>query len=643
MRRFVVPVALATLTALLLFVQTLVPNGFGFWDAVLAVLFTILFGWSAAWFWLSVLGTFESWRARREARPTTIEHTLRLPWTAILIPIHNEDPESVFLRLSAMLESLERTAFADRFEFFVLSDTTRADIWLREEICWAELRRRCPDRSVYYRRRAHKFRKKSGNIGDFCERWGKRYHYLIVLDADSVMEGGAMTELVRRMERDPRLGILQAPSLPALRSSFYARIQQFAAALYGPPLFAGLASALRGSATFWGHNAILRTAAFMDHCGLPGLPGRPPFGGPILSHDFVEAALIRRAGYEVRLAWDLVVGSYEQCPVSIASAATRDRRWCQGNLQHLRLVFSPSFPVSSRIHFAVGILFYLTSALWGPFVVFYASALGAARATDGWHAAGSIALLALVGACLFGPKLLAAALALADRDRASEHGGRGRLCQSLLLEIVVSTLIGPILMIGHLGALIALVLGSSVDWSSAARDETSTPWREALRAHGVESAIGAAIALVAFTIGPGIGFWLAPIWVGLLFAVPLGALLASGGVGIRLRRAGLLLAPSETQPPPVLQYLQANAPAVAKGATFSAHFTRVIEDPWLNTLHLGLLHAVDARSRPRGLIAPLVGRAMAEGVEALDEAEALAVLADAWAMRRLHEHSLIRT
>jgi membrane glycosyltransferase len=644
MRRFVLPVSLATLTALALFALTLAPNGFAFWDGALAALFTLLFGWTTSWFWISALGTFELWRTRRRDgadRPTLIENAAPLPWTAVLIPIHNEDPESVFARLSAMLESLAPCASADRFEFFVLSDTTRADLWLREEICWAELRRRCPGRSVHYRRRPNKFRKKSGNIGDFCERWGKRYRYLIVLDADSVMEGPTMIELVRRMEREPRLGILQAPSLPALRLSFYARLQQFAASVYGPPVFAGLAAALGGSATFWGHNAILRTAPFMAHCGLPGLSGRPPFGGPILSHDFVEAALIRRAGYDVRLASDLLVGSYEQCPVSIASAAARDRRWCQGNLQHLRLVFSPSFPGTSRVHFAVGILFYLTSALWGPFVVFYASALGAARVADGWHAAAAIALAVLVTLFLFGPKLLGAALVLADPEQRATHGGALRLSQSVLLELAVSTLVGPILMLSHLGALVALVLGSSVDWAAAARDETSSPWRDALRSHGIHSLIGAAIALLAFSAGAALGFWLAPIWAGLLLAVPLGALLASRGAGTGLQRAGLLLSPSETQPPPVLRFLQARPPATAAEASFRERFTRVVEDPWLNTLHLGLLHAVDARSRPRGLVAPLVARAIRDGVQALDEPAAITVLSDAWAMRKLHEHSLV--
>jgi membrane glycosyltransferase len=203
-------------------------------------------------------------------------------------------------------------------------------------------------------------------------------------------------------------------------------------------------------------------------------------------------------------------------------------------------------------------------------------------------------------------------------------------------------LIGPILMLGHLGALGALAFGSSVDWAAAARDETHSPWRDALRFHGLHSLTGAAIALIAFNAGAALGLWLAPIWLGLLLAVPLGALLASRGAGARLRRAGLLLAPCETEPPPVLEYLHAAEPLAAAETTFAARFARVIDDPWLNTLHLGLLHGAGARSRPRGLVQPLVQRVIAAGVEALDEAAAITVLSDAWAMRRLHEHSLVR-
>jgi membrane glycosyltransferase len=117
------------------------------------------------------------------------------------------------------------------------------------------------------------------------------------------------------------------------RTSLFARVQQFASRLYGPMLSEGLAWWSGSEGNYWGHNAIIRTRAFAEQAGLPRLPGRKPFGGEILSHDFVEAALLRRGGWDVRMAPQLY-GSFEECPPSLPDLIVRERRWCQGNLQH---------------------------------------------------------------------------------------------------------------------------------------------------------------------------------------------------------------------------------------------------------------------------------------------------------------------
>jgi membrane glycosyltransferase len=644
-----IPVAAVTAVAGTLFGFTLARGQFGALEAALTALFVALFGWVTFWFWLTTLGALRVFRARHEliaTRSIPSAATAMAP-TAVVIPVHNEAVESVFARIEAMLDSAAEAGTGEALDFFVLSDTTDPDVWLREELAWARIRRsrkRGPE--LFYRRRGNKFRRKSGNIAEFCERWGSRYEFMIILDADSVMDGTTMVELVRRMEHAPALGILQAPSLPAMRTSLYARLQQFAASVYGPPIFAGLAYCFEGYGNFWGHNAIIRVDAFIEHCGLPGLAGRPPFGGPILSHDFVEAALMRRAGYEVRLAWDLVLGSHEQCPVSLSNAAARDRRWCQGNLQHLRLVFSPTFSWKSRMHFAIGVLFYVTATLWGLFVLLYAvvyfRAAGEPAAFVAPLRMASVGLFAVTLIFLFAAKGFALLLVLSDRARTAAHGGKVRLFVAAALEMLVSVLTAPILMVSHVGCLFSVVFGISVDWGTADRDETPSPWRDALHAHGLESLLGATLAVVAFFGAPALFLWLAPIWLGLLCAVPLGAALSSSGVGKYLFRHRLLVTPAETGACPILDRVGVLEAEFADPSDFTARFRKIVKDPWLNTLHLSTLETMGARVRHRPSLEALVGRVLSSGPGDLNMTEARAVLSDVWAVRTLHEESVVR-
>jgi membrane glycosyltransferase len=626
------------------FAATLFRGGVTVLGIVTTVVFVAIFGWIAFWFWVTAIGAARVFRARRAL---ALEYPLRpgtepLPATAVLVPIHNEHPESVFARIQAMLESVAATGNGGSFDFYVLSDTTDPDLWLREELEWTQVRgSRAGAPFLYYRRRGNKFRRKSGNVTDFCERWGGLYRYLVVLDADSVMDGKTMVELVRRMESVPQLGILQAPAVPAMRHSLYARAQQFAASVYGPSIFAGLSYLLEGHAGFWGHNAIIRSQAFIDHCGLPGLPGRPPFGGPILSHDFVEAALMQRAGYEVRLAWDLLEGSYEQCPVSLGESARRDRRWCEGNLQHLRLCFSSTFPLKSRVHFAIGIFYYLMSALWAVYLVLFALHYsGATLPLDPQLARASLGLLVTTLVLLLAAKLFGVVLVLVDPRRRALHGGAAGLIASAAVEWVVSVLTAPMFMAAHTVSLFSVISGVSVEWVAPPRDETPSPVRDALRAHGWQSALGALIGAVLWLAAPGLLLWMAPVWFGLLSAVPLAALLSSRGAGLRAAANGLFLVPPETRPPSVIERAQELAQArVAPERSFTHRFKTIIGDPWLNTLHVKLLESSGGKTRPRRVIEPIVNRIVKDGTAAISAKEALAVLSDPWAMRTLHaEH-----
>jgi membrane glycosyltransferase len=641
----VFPVAAATGMASGLLSTTLGGGGWAPADIALLSTFTVLFAWIAFWMWIGLLGAARLALTRR-ARRVLAERAGDQPpldglKTAIVIPIYNEDVDAVFGRVRAMLESIAAAGASGAFEMFVLSDTTDADTWLREELAWAKIRRLSGLSRLYYRRRQHKFRKKSGNVADFCKRWGARYDYMIVLDADSIVSGPVMVELVRRMEAAPRLGILQAPSLLTLRDTLYARAEQFAAATYGPAVFAGIAYCFGGAGNYWGHNAIVRIKPFAEQCGLPGLPGRPPFGGPILSHDFVEAALMRRAGYDVRLAWDLTTGSYEQGPATLEIARMRDVRWCRGNLQHLRLVFAPSFSAGSRAHFAIGALFYGISALWGAFVVFVAMryALGAEAAGNApfirrYHV--PIVLSASVAAVLLGAKVLAAYLVA--EESAGGTGGKMRLALSTALEIALSSVIAPIRMVSQIACVVAAVSDTSMDWAAARRDETRWTFAGAVRGQGLETLTGILLALCLFSIGRGIALWLSPVWFGLVLAIPIDAVLSSRRVGRALRRAGLFVTPAEAAPPEVIRRsVELAQQEVIEGpTTFAERFEALASDSWLNALHVGLLRSTGSRELSFSVVSPLVERTLALGIETLTKRETMVLLSDARAMELIH-------
>ncbi len=337
------------------------------WAIPLLILFIPLFCCIALSFWIATAGLVR----RLTEAPSNCQAAARSQAeapldcrTAILMPVYNESPHRVFAGLRAIHESLEATRQAPAFDIFVLSDTTDPDLWLAEELAWARLNQTVSQEChIYYRHRAKNVGRKSGNIADFCQRWGAGYRYMIVLDADSVMSGETIVELVRRMEQDDEIGILQSPPVPVNRGSLFARCQQFASAVYGPIFLEGFAWWTGSEGNYWGHNAIIRLAAFTKACGLPKLSGGGPLGGEILSHDFVEAALIRRAGFKVCMAHDLD-GSYEECPPTLLDFAQRDQRWCQGNLQHLRLILSAGIHPVSRLHLSMGAMSYLSSPLW---------------------------------------------------------------------------------------------------------------------------------------------------------------------------------------------------------------------------------------------------------------------------------------
>jgi membrane glycosyltransferase len=536
--------------------------------AILAV-FAVLFSWISFSFWGNVAGFAALWRKVKIADASIpgagAGQALR-GRTAVLMPICEEDARRCFRAVEAMCRSLHRTGESEKFDFFVLSDTSSAKRQFEEENEWLRTRRALDGFGrIYYRRRRVNIKRKSGNVADFLRRWSRPYEYMIVLDADSIMTGEAMVSLARAMEASPQLGILQTTPAIVNGESLFARVQQFASRVYGPLFSAGLHHWQLGESYYWGHNAILRIAPFVRHCGLARLPGSAPLGGEILSHDFVEAALMGRAGYEVWLALDLP-GSHEESPPTLLDELKRDRRWCQGNLQHFRLLFAEGFKAGHRAIFAMGIMAYASALLWAAFLLltsieltveafvvpdYFPSPQNLFPTWPKWNPEWAIALASTTALLLFVPKFLSLLLLVKWRA-AVRFGGSARLAIGILLEILVSSLLAPTRMWFHAKFVLVTILGRQIKWNAQKRSSATIGWREAACAHGPSTIAAGVWILTMYLFSPNAFIWLLPVAVPLLLSIPISVFSSSVVIGDALRRAGLLTIPEDNFPPAVL-------------------------------------------------------------------------------------------
>jgi membrane glycosyltransferase len=472
--------------------------------------------------------------------------------TAVVMPICNEGIPTVFAGLRATCESLASTGALRLFDFYLLSDSSDPALRQAELQAWQRLRDMLGDGPVgtiggsariFYRWRRRRTQRKAGNVADFCRRWGRHYRYMVVLDADSTMHGETLVALVRLMESHPRAGIVQTLPQAYGHDTLHARVQQFAGRVAGRLMALGMAYWQLGDSHYWGHNAILRVEPFMRHCALAPIRGRGGLSRPILSHDFVEAALMRRAGYEVWLAPQLE-GSWEQLPPNLLDELQRDRRWCQGNLQNARLIAEPGWRPAHRAMFAVGALSYLMAPLWLAFV-----ALGVVVGAIGTKVA---ALWVLTLLLLLAPRALGVA-SVWLRGEQADYGGRARLVTSALLELLVSALQAPVRMLAHTAFVIGTLTGLRLEWKSPPRDATAIGWRDALRRIGLPAAPAALLAALALPGDALSAPHLAPLLAALLLAVPLAVLSSHPGVGAALRGVRMLWVPDERRPPRTLQ------------------------------------------------------------------------------------------
>lgn len=456
--------------------------------------------------------------------------------TALLFPVYHEDPARIAGTISAIAEELTSLGKAGSFDVFVLSDTRGADAGTAEEAAYAALSRKLGSEfRIYYRRRIENTARKAGNIKDWVERFGAAYETFVILDGDSVMSGVALVRLARAMEADPSAGLIQTVPKLIGGETLLQKLMQFAANIYGPPTAAGLAFWSQDQGNYWGHNAIIRTAAFAGAAGLPHLPGPPPFGGHIMSHDFVEAMLLQRAGWGVHMA-PSIEGSFESMPPALTDLIVRDRRWSQGNIQHLALVAKSGVPGMGRLHLLMGALSYIISAIWaGSLAVGLVLALQGQQLLPSYFTdaktlfpiwpvidpGAAMRLFLATMAVVLLPKVLGLALEMKRARRARELFGIPRAVAGVTTETFFSMLFAPIMMMTQTSSVLQILLGRDAGWKAQRRDGAAMDLAQAIRFHWPHMLVGVVVTIVCWETSPGLLIWMSPVVLGLVLSGPL--------------------------------------------------------------------------------------------------------------------------
>lgn len=547
-------------------INVLKAGGWSLVDTALLIAFAVGSPWTVLGFWNSVIGlwllhgvrdpiTKVAPYARAGDLPTPI--TVR---TAILMTLRNEDPERAILRLKTVKESIDATGFGEQFGYFVLSDTDDPSIAEAEEKAVAAWQRTLPDpQQVIYRRRADNTGFKAGNLRDFCERWGREYELMLPLDADSLMSGDTVIRLVRIMQAHRQLGILQSLVVGMPSSSAFARIFQFG-------MRHGMRSYTMGQTwwtgdcgPFWGHNAVVRIRPFLERCQLPVLPGKPPLGGHVLSHDQVEATLMRRAGYEVRVL-PFECGSWEENPPTLLEFIRRDVRWCQGNMQYLKLLDMPGLHPMSRFQLIWAILMFLGIPAWTLMIALLPVLAYEAQSITQYPTALAVALYVGFFLMYLSPKIAGLLDVVLTRGGVRRYGGRVRFAISALIELVFSFLLGAVSTIRTTIFMIGLLFGKSVTWGGQARDAHGISWRAALVNLWPQTVFGLVLCSVLAAISPTVLAWSLPLTAGYLLAIPFAVITAHPDLGRLLRSWGLCGIPEDFEAVPEIEAVQLNRP-----------------------------------------------------------------------------------
>ena len=656
-------------------------NGLTALEAAVLGLFAVLFGWIALSFANAIAGLISivsggGTLAEVAALPSPVPPLSSR--TAILIPTYNEAPDRVFATVLATRDALAETGQEAAFDIFVLSDTTDCAIWIAEETAFLAARRLAAERhggrevGLYYRRRRENTERKAGNVAEWVRRFGGGYDHMLVFDADSLMSGETIVALAAAMERRPDAGLIQTLPVLVEGRTLLARAQQFAGGLYGPMIAHGIAWWHGTEGNYWGHNAIIRTQAFARAAGLPKLPGRKPLGGDILSHDFVEAALMRRRGWAVVMV-PAVSGSYEEGPPTVVDAAVRDRRWCQGNLQHGRLFGARGLHWLSRLHFGMGIASYVAAPLWLMFLVAgVLLALQARFVRPDYFPQGftlfpvwpqidpvrSLGVFLGTLAVLLAPKLMSLAVALAVPSVRRRFGGGLRLAAGFLTETMLMALVAPLMMLFQSRAVAEVLAGRDSGWNPQRREDGGESFGTIFRTFLPHTLLGLVFAAVALAVSPPLFWWMSPVIFGLVGAAPVAAAAGSRRAGAGLARVGLLATPEEREPPDIVvrarraaEHLRTAMAAGAAAASPGDNPVRVLlSEPALLAAHCAMLERDRPAADPAhdvfdGTLTVALGkiglaRDMTTALDGLDVREQRAVLGDADTLRML-AHRLV--
>ncbi|MFD2181573.1 glucans biosynthesis glucosyltransferase MdoH [Rhodoplanes azumiensis] len=556
---------LITMAGLLaLAAAALAPGGPSGLDLLLLVLFGVTLPWTVIGFWNAVIG-FLILRFAADPVAAVLPVAARVAptapiigSTAILVCVRNEAPDRIVRNLRPLLGGLAETPQADRFHAYVLSDTSDPAITAAEEAAFAALTAEFAGRiALTYRRRTDNAGFKAGNIAAFCNAFGHLHDYAVTLDADSVMPAEAVLRMVRIVEADPKLGILQGLVIGRPATSAFARLFQYSMRLSMRSYTFGSAWWQADCGPYWGHNAVLRLKPFIAHCELSALPGTGPLGGHVLSHDQIEAVLMRRAGFEVRVLPEETLG-FEENPPTLMEFVRRDLRWCQGNMQYWRFLGLPGLKPISRYQLVFAILMFFGSPAWVGLTVLIplVAALGAGDAPAIAPALG-LALFWILLPMWFAPQI-ATVLALVTRPRgAAPFGGPGVLVSNALVAMTFMQLLVPILWLAHTLFLVRLALGRGIGWGAQARDDHAVPVGLALRLLWPQTVLGLAVLLLVATTVPAALPYAAVLALGPALAVPLAVATASPGLGRFMQKAALCRLPEERDPPPILRLVTA--------------------------------------------------------------------------------------
>lgn len=552
---------------LALMARLLSVNGWTWAEAGILVCFALSAPWVILGFWNALIGFILLRLARdpgRYVNPALGRANSQDPLharTALVFCIRHEALEPVESRLSLMLDDLAATGWADKFDLHLLSDSQKPEVFDLEEAMVARLRAAAarPD-ALYYRRRTDNSGFKAGNIREFCDRCGDQYDFMITLDADSMMTAPVMVRLVRVMQAVPRLGILQTLAVGMPSGSLFARLFQFG-------MRQGMRTYTMGSAwwqgdcgPYWGHNAILRLAAFRDHCHLPLLPGRPPLGGHVLSHDQVEAALMRRAGFEVRVLPE-EGGSYEENPPALPDFVKRDLRWCQGNMQYFRLFALPGLLPASRVQLFLAVMMYIGAPAWMLFILLGAVQPFLPQSTgEPFPAPLSLTLFGLMFGMSLAPKFFGVADLLMQRRERLRYGGSLRIILGALTEFTFMTLLSPVVALAETIFMIGLLFGRTIHWDSQQRQGYAVSWGSAFRSLWPQLVLGGIILAALWTGAPGALPWAAPLLAALFGAIPITVLTAHPAVGRWSERLGFCAIPEEFEKVPQVERLLGRTP-----------------------------------------------------------------------------------